>query len=199
LTIERVCDIISSIKLLDKTFGGVAMSSLYRVSFVEKRHPRYNALFYFLKIYLRGARTFFVFFLDVCEKDKEVVLQELKTFSINDIPDWKPSVVIHINNKNNKRILEFYKITSDCYLVDAYDADDEKECLSVIWTEEDKKWKFSFPKKAVQDIITEDEVAWHVRMCKLSEEKRKEEPDKKWQVREIVFIDEEHKEKFKEV
>jgi hypothetical protein len=172
------------------------MSSLYRVSFAEKKHPKYEALSYFLKIYLRGAKTFFVFFLDVCEKDKEAVLQELKTFSISDIPDWKPSVVIHINNK---RVLEFYKITNDCYLVVAYDVDDEKDCLSVIWTEEDKKWKLSFPKKAVQDIITEDEVEWHVRMCRMSKKLREREPEKNWQLWEVAFIDEEHKEKFKEV
>jgi hypothetical protein len=170
------------------------MSSLYRVSFAEKKHPKYDALSYFLKIYFRDGKTFFVFFLDICEKDK--VLQELKTFDTENIPDWMPAVVIHIDNK---RILEFYKITEDCYLVVGYDVDDEKDCLSVIWTEEDKKWKLSFHKKAVQDIITEDEVLWHVRMCKLSEEKRREEPDKNWQVREIVFIDNEHKEKFKEV
>ncbi len=172
------------------------MSRLYRVSFAEKKHPKYDALSYFLKIHLQDSKRFFVFFLDICEKDKNSVLQELKTFDIDNIPDWKPAVVIHIDNK---RILEFYKITNDCYLVVAYDVDEEKDCLSVIWTEEDKKWKFSFPKKAVQDIITEDEVAWHVRMCKLSEEKRRKEPNKKWQVKEVVFIDEEHKEKFKEV
>jgi hypothetical protein len=166
--------------------GGVAMSSLYRVSFAEKKHPKYDALSYFLKIYLSNSETFFVFFLDVCEKDKDLVLRELKTFDIDNIPDWKPAVVIHIDNE---RILEFYKITNDCYLVVGYDADDEKDCLSIIWTEEDKKWKFSFPKKAVQDIITEEEVAWHVKMCELSKEKREQEPDKNWQVREVVFID----------
>jgi hypothetical protein len=170
------------------------VSSLYRVSFAEKKHPKYDALSYFLKIYFQDGRTFFAFFLDICEKDKDLVLQELKTF--DNTSDWKPAVVIHIDNE---RILEFYKITNECYLIVGYDADNEKDCLSIIWTEEDKKWKFSFPKKAVQDIITEDEVAWHVRMCKLSEEKRKKEPDKKWQVREVVFIDDEHKEKFREV
>ncbi len=174
------------------------MSRLYRVSFAEKKHPKYDALSYFLKIYLQDGKSFFIFFLDICEKDKNsvLVLQELKVFDIDNIPDWKPAVVIHINNE---RILEFYKITEDCYLIVGYDVDDEKDCLTIIWTEEDKKWKFYLNRKAAQDIITEDEVAWHVRICKLSEEKRREEPDKKWQVREVVFIDDEHKEKFKEV
>jgi hypothetical protein len=170
------------------------MSSLLRVSFAQKKHPKYEALSYFLKIYFRDGKTFFVFFLDICEEEKDLVLQELKTF--DNAPDWKPAVVIHIDNK---RILEFYRITDDCYLTVGYDADYEKDCLSYIWTEEDKKWKFSFSKKAVQDIITEDEVKWHVKMCKLSREKRREEPDKNWQLRELVFIDDEHKEKFKEV
>jgi len=149
------------------------MSSLYRVSFAQKKHPKYEALSYFLKIYFRDDKTFFVFFLDICEEDKNLVLEELKTFDISNTPDWKPAVVIHIDNK---RILEFYKITNDCYLTVGYDTGNEKDCLSFIWTEEDKKWKFSFPKKAVQDIITEDEVKWHVQMCKLSEEKRKYKP-----------------------
>jgi hypothetical protein len=165
------------------------------VSFAQKKHPKYEALAYFLKIYFRDGKTFFVFFLDICEEDKDLVLQELKMMTFDNTPDWKPAVVIRID----KRILEFYRITDDCYLAVGYDEDYEKDCLSYIWTEEDKKWKFSFSKKAVQDIITEDEVKWHVKMCKLSEEKRREEPDKNWQLRELVFIDDEHKEKFKEV
>jgi len=82
-------------------------------------------------------------------------------------------------------------------LIVGYDVDDEKDCLTIIWTEEDKKWKFYLNRKAVQDIITEDEVRWHVELCKLSKEAREREPDKKWQVREVVFIDDEHKENLK--
>jgi hypothetical protein len=172
------------------------MSRLYRVSFAEKKHQKHDVLSYFLKIYLRNNKTFFVFFLDICEKDKDLPLQELKTFDIENIPEWQPAVVIYTSYE---RISEYYKITDDCYLVVAYDVNKEKDCLSIVWTEEDKKWKFFFHKKAVQDIITEDEVEWHVRMCKLSEELRTKEPDKNWQLWEVVFIDDEHKEKFKEV
>jgi hypothetical protein len=120
----------------------------------------------------------------------------LDTIEIEKIPNKQPTVVICIDGK---RIIEFYKITEDCYFTSAYDKDKGTDCLLLVSDEDKRRWKISFQSKDFQDYITEDEVMWHVRMCKLSEEKRKEEPDKKWQVREVVFIGDEHKEKFKEM
>lgn len=164
---------------------------LYRESFNFKKHPTYNAFAYYLLLYLKNHKTYLMHVIELCEK-----LKQLDTIDIEKIEQKTPAVVINIDGK---RIIEYFKITEDCYLTNAYDKDTGTDCLLLVSDEDKRKWKISFQSKDCQDFITEDEVEWHVKMCKLSKEKREQEPDKKWQVVELVFIDEEHKEKFKEV